>query len=44
MPLASESVIRWKYTCNDISASVSLELRAYANRTSFLLIYYDRGA
>ena len=41
--LSPASVIRGKYICNDISASVPLELRAYANGTSFLLIYYDRG-
>ena len=43
MPLTPLSVIRWKYSCNDIHASVPLELRAYVNRTSLLLIYYDRG-
>jgi hypothetical protein len=43
MPLIPVGAILGKYTCNDISASVPLELRAYANRTSYLLIYYDRG-
>ena len=43
MPLTPVSAIRGKYTCNDISASVPLEQLTHVNRTSFLLIYYDRG-
>ena len=43
MPLTPVSAMRRKYSCNDISASVPLELCVDANRSSLLLIYYDRG-
>jgi hypothetical protein len=43
MHLTPITAIRGKYTCNDISASVPLELVAYANGASVLLIYYNRG-
>ena len=39
MPLTPLGAIREQYICNDIIASVPLELLAYANKTGFLLIY-----